>query len=120
MSTVSLSIDYSNGVQKHFSSISWKEDLTIMGAVEASMKIPPGTTVKFGSDRAGRVLGLVIDEMPGTDTPALDWVVSINAKRFEHRLGTETSFGFFPAERPANLLRPGDHVLLKLDVKTDL
>jgi hypothetical protein len=120
MSTVSLSIDYSNGMQKHFLSIPWKEDLTIIGAVEAGMKIPPGTAVKFGSDRAGHVLGLVIDEMPGGDTPALDWVVSINAKRFEHRIGTETSFGFLPAERTANLLRPGDHVLIKLDVKTDL
>jgi hypothetical protein len=120
MSTVSLCIDYSNGVQKHFSSISWNEDLTIIGAVEASMKMPPGTDVKFGSDRSGHVLGLVIDEMPGADTPALDWVVSINAKRFEHRLGTETSFGFFPDERTVNLLQPGDHVLVKLDAKTDL
>jgi len=58
--------------------------------------------------------------MPGKDTPALDWVVSVNAKRFEHRLGTETSFNFFPEERAANRLRPGDHVLIKLEVKTDL
>ncbi len=120
MSTVSLCIDYNNGVQKHFSSIPWKEDLTILDAVAASTNIPPGMAVGFGSDRSGHVLGLVIDGMPSEATPTLDWVVSINAKRFEHRLGTPTSFGFFPDERTANLLRPGDHVVMKLDVKTDL
>jgi hypothetical protein len=28
--------------------------------------------------------------------------------------GTDTSFGFHPDEREANLLKPGDHVVIKL------
>ena len=64
MSTVALTIDYSNGAHKHFSNIPWKEGLTILGAVEASEGIPPGASIRFGSDRSGHALGLVIDEMP--------------------------------------------------------
>ena len=38
----------------------------------------------------------------------------VNATRFQARLGTETSFNFHPDEREGNLLKPGDHVLMKL------
>ena len=53
MSTVALTIDYSNGAQKHFANIPWKKDLTILGAIQASGGIPPGAGVRFGSDRIG-------------------------------------------------------------------
>jgi hypothetical protein len=43
MSTVSLTIDYSNGAAKHFSSIPWESGLTLLGAIEANAAIPPGT-----------------------------------------------------------------------------
>lgn len=117
MSTVALTIDYSNGAQKHFSSIPWKKNLTILGAIQATEGIPPGATITFGSDRSGHVLGLVIDDVPRGDTGASDWVVWVNEKAFQDRLGTETSFGFRPAEREGNLLNPGDHVLIKLSLQ---
>ena len=121
MNTVALTIDYSNGAQKHFSSVPWKKGLTILGAIQASEGIPPGATVRFGSDRSGHVLGLVIDEIPRSDSAAAvsDWVVWVNAKPFQSRLGTETSFGFHPAEREGNLLHPGDHVLIKLSLAVE-
>ena len=34
------------------------------------------------------------------------------------RLGTDTSFNFRPDEREANLLKAGDHVVLKLSQKS--
>ena len=114
MSTVALTIDYSNGAQKNFSNITWKKDLTILEAIEAGAKISPGLAITFGSDRSGHVLGLVIDEMPRGDAVSNEWVVSINAKPFQGRLGTETSFNFHPDERQSNLLKAGDHVLVKL------
>ena len=122
MNTVALTIDYSNGAQKHFSSIPWKKDLTILGAIQASEGIPPGATIRFGSDRSGHVLGLVIDEMPHGDTVvrASDWIVWVNAKPFQGRLGTETSFEFNPSEREGNVLHPGDHVLIKLSLATEV
>jgi hypothetical protein len=116
MSTVALTIDYSNGAQKHFSSIPWKKGLTILEAIQASEGIPPGAKISFGSDRSGHVLALVIDEMPQGETREADWVVWVNAKPFQGRLGTETSFGFHPAEREGNLLAAGDHVLIKLSL----
>ena len=116
MSTVALTIDYSNGAHKHFSSIPWGKGLTILGALQASGGIPPGAAIHFGSDRSGRVLGLAIDELPQKDAKESEWVVWVNATRFPARLGTETSFGFHPDEREANLLKPGDHVLMKLSL----
>ena len=119
MSTVALTIDYSNGAQKHFSNIPWNKDLTIFGAIQASAGIPPGATISFGSDRVGHVLGLVIDEMPRGDTKTSEWVVWVNAKAFQSPLGTDTSFGFRPDERKANLLNPGDHVSIKLSLAAE-
>lgn len=114
MSTVALTIDYSNGAQKHFSSISWKKGMTIFEAIQASEGISPGVTIEFGSDRSGRVIGLVIDGAPRKDGPASEWVVWVNARNVGNRLGTTTSFGFHPDEREGNLLNAGDHVLVKL------
>ena len=119
MATVALTIDYSNGAQKHFSSIPWKEGLTVLEAIQASERIPPKASITFGSDRSGHVLGLVIDEVPPKDGPASEWVIWVNAKSFQSRLGTETSFGFHPDERERNLLNAGDHVLVKLAVASE-
>jgi hypothetical protein len=119
MSTVSLSIDYSNGAHKHFLTIPWKKGLTLLGAIEGVAAIPPGAAISFGSDRSGRAIGLHIDEMPREDTAASEWVIWVNAKPFKGRLGTDTSFGFHPDERAANLLNPGDHVLIKLSLAAE-
>jgi hypothetical protein len=116
MTTVALTIDYSNGAQKHFSSIPWIEGLTILGTIQASQRIAPKTTIHFGSDRVGHVLGLVIDEMPGKAGPASEWLIWVNARPFQDRLGTDTSFGFKPDERESNLVNPGDYVLVKLSL----
>jgi len=114
MSTVSLTIDYSNGAQKHFSNIPWTKGLTLLGAIEATATIPPGSIVSFGSDRSGHAIGLVVDGIPQGDSAATEWLIWVNAKPFGGRIGTDTSFGFHPDEREANLLKSGDHVLLKL------
>ena len=116
MSTVALTIDYSNGAQKHFSGIPWTKNLTILDAIQAVARIPPGAEVNFGSDRSGHALGLLIDGLPGADQDGFKWSVWINATAFKggDRLGTDTSFGFQPDEREANLLKAGDHVVFKL------
>jgi hypothetical protein len=116
MSTLSLTIDFSNGAQKHFSTIPWTKGLTILGAIEAIRAIPPGAAIQFGSDRTGRVLGLAIDGVPGEKTPPSEWTIWVNAKLFQGRLGTESSFHFHPEERDSNLVNPGDHVLIKLSL----
>lgn len=119
MSTVSLTIDYSNGAQKQVTGIPWKKGMTILDAIQASGRTPPKSTTTFGSDRSGHVLGLVIDDVPSKDDPPSEWVVWVNAKSFQDRIGTETSFGFHPDERSRNLLEAGDHVLVKLARTTE-
>jgi hypothetical protein len=119
MSTVSLTIDYSNGAQKHFSNIPWEKGLTLLGAIEAIAAIPPGAAISSFSDRSGHAIGLHIDEMPREDTAASEWVIWVNARPFTRRLGTDTSFGFHPDEREANLLNPGDSVLIKLSLAAE-
>ncbi len=115
MATVALTIDYSNGAQKHFAGIPWTKDLTILEALQASAEIRPGVEISFGSDRVGHVLGLVIDDVPQEGkTGASEWLVWVDARPFGARLGTKTSFGFKPDEREANLLQAGDNVLFKL------
>ena len=114
MNTVAVTLDYSNGAQKLFTGILWKADMTILEAIRATERIAPKSSVTFGSDRSGHVLGLVIDDVPAKDGPESEWVIWINAKRFRDRIVTETSFGFHPNQRAANLLKPGDHLLLKL------
>jgi hypothetical protein len=116
MATVALTIDYSNGAQKHFASIPWKKGMTILEAIQATEGIAPKVSITFGSDRSGHVLGLVLDDVPPEGGPASEWLVWVNAKTFKSRLGTETSFGFHPDERERNLLNAGDHVLVKLAV----
>ena len=116
MNTVALTIDYSNGAQKHFARVPYKKGLTILGALQMCGQVPPGATITFGSDRVGHVLRLVVDGVPPQDGPASEWVVWVNAKPFQSRLGTETSFGFKPSEREGNLLQAGDHVLFKLSL----
>ena len=113
MNAVSLTVDFSNGVHKHFSNISCGNGVAVLAAIEAAAKIAPGLTVKFASDRSGHAMNLAIDEVPRERVKA-EWLLWINAKPFKARLGTETSFGFHPDEREANLVKPGDHILLKL------
>ena len=120
MSTVALTIDYSNGAQKHFSSIPWKKGLTILDAIEASKGVTPGIALHYGSSRNGQAIDLVIDGVPSADGDAMRWVVWVNAKAFPGSgLGTETSFGFNPEERQRNLLNPKDHVLVKLSLAAE-
>lgn len=119
MTTVALTIDYSNGAQKQFTSIPWKKGMTILEAIQATEGIAPKVSISFGSDRSGHVLGLVLDDVPPKGGAASEWLVWVNAKSFNSRLGTETSFGFHPDERERNFLNAGDHVLVKLAVVSE-
>lgn len=114
MDVVSLTVDYSNGVQKQFSAVPWRPGLTILGALEAAQALAPGLAVAYGSDRSGQALGLTIDGLPGEGSAAGGWWVWVNGRKAPERLGTETSFGFRPESRAANEVRAGDHILAAL------
>jgi hypothetical protein len=112
MSTVSLTIDYSNGSRKSFTTIPWNEGLTIVEALEAAATIAPGVTVEYGSSRNGSVINLRLDGSTGEGTTG-DWACWVNQRPGPERLGTKTSFGFDPGSRAANEVQAGDDILFK-------
>jgi hypothetical protein len=113
MSTVSVTIDYSNGSQKSFTTVPWSEGLTILEAVEAAKTILPGVDVEYGSSRNGSVINLSLDGAPGKDGSG-EWSVWVNDRPGPERLGTKTSFRFDPGSRPENEVQAGDHIVAKL------
>jgi hypothetical protein len=113
MTTVSVTIDYSNGSQKSFANIPWVEGLTILEALEAAKTIPPGMTVDYGSSRSGSVINLSLDGVP-EESGLGEWSVWVNNRRGPESLGTTMSFGFHPESRAENEVQAGDHILAKL------
>lgn len=111
MRTVSLTIDYSNGSRKSFTTIPWTEGLTILEALEAAAAIAPGVAVEYASSRNGSVINLRLDAVAGEGEG--DWAVWVNQRPGPERLGTKTSFGFDPGSRPANEVHAGDDILCK-------
>jgi len=112
MNTVSLTIDYSNGSQKSFLTIPWSNHLTILEALQAAEKIPPGLVVAFASSRNGSVLNLSLDGVPMESLPGA-WSLWVNDRPAPDRLGTTTSFGFNPESRSENEVKSGDHIFAK-------
>jgi hypothetical protein len=115
MNVVTLTIDFSNGVEKRFSAVPWQQGMTILGALEAASALTPGFTIETASDRVGHAMRVVIDNVPSESNQGV-WWVWVNARRGPERLGTETSFGFRPEEREANEVYAGDVILAKLVV----
>ncbi len=118
MQTVSVTIDYSNGSQKAFTTIKWSKGLTILEALQAAAATPPAIDVKFGSSRNGSVIGLHLDGVPQEDLSG-EWMVWVNRRPGPSRLGTDTSFGFDPGSRAENEVDAGDHVAFKLVAAPD-
>ncbi len=115
MKTVSITVDYSNGVCKSFAAVPWKPGLTLLEALDAAGTVAPGLAVEHGSSRNGSVIGLTLDGVPGKDQPG-EWATWINGRRGPARLGTATSFGFDSASRAANEVQAGEHILVKLEI----
>ena len=113
MQSVSVTIDYSNGSAKTFTTVKWSKGLTILDALQAAAKTPPGVDVHFGSSRNGSVIGLHLDGVPNEHLSG-DWMVWVNQTPGPERLGTDTSFGFDPGSRAANEVDAGDHISFKL------
>jgi hypothetical protein len=114
MATASVTIDYSNGSTKSFTTIPWTDGLTILEALEAAHSTPPGLAMESGSDRIGALVVHKLDGVPsGGDG---EWRFWVGARPGPERLGTKTSFGFRPESRAANEVGSGDHILAKLVV----
>ena len=118
MSTVALTIDYSNGAQKHFSSIPWEEDLLSLEPSRRAREFPLEPLSPSGLIGPGTLLGSSSTRCL-TGIPGHPNGLSGSTRNPFRPLGTETSFKFHPDERADNLLNPGDHVLIKLSLAAE-
>lgn len=119
--TVTLVVDYAQGVQKTFQGLPWKEPLGSQGmavtdALQAAASLGPGLDFQFAEsfvDRGGREVGSIssIDGVGACEEGAA-WSIFIN----ERPVGTETRRvtpeSFTKFGQPS--IDPGDVVLLKL------
>ena len=93
---VKVVIDYGDGVQKTFSAVPWKQELTVFAALESVAKHPRG--VKIAHQGKGEtVLVTAIDDLKN-EGRGRNWLYEVNGK-----LGDRSS-GVMP-------LKAGDSVL---------
>ena len=77
--TVRLTIDYGDGVQKVFTALPWKADLTVLGALEAAARHPRG--IKFTHRGTGAdAFVTAIDEV-ANEGRGKNWTYLVNNKR---------------------------------------
>lgn len=111
--SVTLDIDYSNGVAKRFSQVPIGANKSVTQSLEAAATLPPGLTYEFDSrfvDRGGREVGAVttIDGVGGNGRV---WGVWVNGRAVSDlRRVTESSFTPFGGVK----IEDGDFVSFKL------
>ena len=102
--TVSLVIDYGDGVQLHMPRLSWREGLTVLDTLTAAQAHPHGITFAHRGSGAGALVTRIGDlTNQGGGPMDKNWLFSVNGK---------------PATAGAGALklRAGDTVLWKFQV----
>ena len=113
MTNVSLTIDYSNGSQKLFTTIPWSQRLTILEVLQAAVSISPGLLAEFTESREGWVMDLSLDGVPNEAQPG-EWSIWVNERPGPGSLGTTTAFNIRPHKRAENEVKAGDRIVAKL------
>ena len=76
-SAVRLTIDYGDGVQKTFTSLPWKEKMTVLEALKAAQNHPRGIKVTHTGSGAG-VFITAIDDLANEGTGSRNWRYTVN------------------------------------------
>lgn len=98
--TVTVVIDYSDGVEKHFTAIEWKKGFTVLDAMGAAKAHPRGIRFEHRGDGATALL-TAIDDLKN-EGQGRNWIYRVNGKL------ADTSFG-------VRELAAGDSVLWKFE-----
>ena len=84
-SSVSVVIDYNDGVQKHFSRVSWRSGMTVLDAMQAIAKHPRG--IRFSHRGTGaRALLVRIDDLENQPN-GRNWLYRVNGKLADRSFG---------------------------------
>ncbi|HVZ94893.1 MAG TPA: DUF4430 domain-containing protein [Phycisphaerales bacterium] len=97
--TISLTIDYSDGFQKRYTALPWKENMTVMDALDAAKAHPRPIT--YESSGAGKnAFVKKIDDLTnqGGEGDKKNWLYTVNKKFADKSAGVWT-------------LNPGDDIL---------
>ncbi len=76
-SAVRLTIDYGDGVQKTFTSLAWKEKMTVFDALQAAEHHPRGIKVAHIGSGAG-VFITAIDDLSNEGAGGRNWRYTVN------------------------------------------
>ncbi len=86
--TTALTIDYGDGVQKHFPRLAWKESMTVLDAMQAAQDHPRGITFRYRGRGATAFLVQIDDlENQGRDR---NWLYRINGKLADRSFAVQT------------------------------
>ena len=97
--TAKLTIDYGDGVQMHFTSLDWREGMTVLDLLKAAKRHRRGITFRYrGSDSIA--LLTKIDDLENQGGRGDNWIYRVNGK-----LGKQS----FAVKK----LSSSDHVLWK-------
>jgi hypothetical protein len=97
---VRLIVDYGDGVQKHFTALPWKAEMTVLDAMKAAQEHPRGVKLQYRGSGATAFLTQIDDVK--NEGAGRNWVYRVNDQL------AERSFGVFP-------LKAGDTVLWKFE-----
>ncbi|TVS17750.1 MAG: DUF4430 domain-containing protein [Planctomycetaceae bacterium] len=86
--TIALTIDYGDGVQKHFPRLAWKESMTVLDAMQAAQDHPRGIAFRYRGRGATAFLVQIDDlENQGRDR---NWLYRINGKLADRSFAVQT------------------------------
>lgn len=98
---VTLTVDYGDGAQKHFTQIPFKKGMTVLAALEAAQKHPHGITFKHRSSGSTAFL-LQIDDVENEGGSGRHWIFRLNDKIGDRSFAIQE-------------LSPGDAVLWRFE-----
>lgn len=76
---VRVVIDYGDGVEKHFTRIPWKEDLTVLDAMNAAKAWPHGIEFRY-TGRGATAFLTQIDDVKNAGADGKNWLFRVNGK----------------------------------------
>ena len=86
--TVMLIVDYGDGVQKRFTRLAWREDMTVLKAMNAAAKHPRG--IQFEYRGAGPTALLTkIDDLENQGGRRKNWLYQVDGKPGQRSFGIQ-------------------------------
>ncbi|MFQ5491054.1 MAG: DUF4430 domain-containing protein [Phycisphaerae bacterium] len=105
--TVRMVIDYADGVEKHFTTLAWREGATVFDVMEAAGKHPRGIRVQYrdyGGSAGRLVTGIDGLANQGGGQDARNWLYQVNEVRAKRACDKQT-------------VEAGDTVVWKFDLQ---